>query len=173
MTDQHSRRAGRQGGYTLVEVVIACSIGALLMAALTSVILTSVRAVSTASSRVVASGEIRSFEFFAHDDFASSSLPIACPWRPSTCLVLNGFQASNSSIPSVVPYRIIYSWDGSAFLDRQVGGGPPEHVATDVTSFSWYIDGVSPKQTCVIIVTVTVASYAESQTLRFYPQLQS
>ena len=64
-----------QGGYTLVEVIVASAIGAILMAGLTSVILTSVRANNIASSRIEASSQIRSFQFSAYDEFARSDIP--------------------------------------------------------------------------------------------------
>jgi prepilin-type N-terminal cleavage/methylation domain-containing protein len=165
-----------QDGFTLVEVVIASSIGAILMAALTSVIFTSWNAYNVASGRVEASGEIRTFLLFARDDFAYSALP-----SPSGCgsvgnpcttqpLVLNGYRVTNSVTPVAAPLQVTYTWDGSAFLDRKVGTNPANHAATDVTSFSWYIDGSAPYQTVVVSMTVTVHSYSESQYLRFYPE---
>jgi prepilin-type N-terminal cleavage/methylation domain-containing protein len=169
------RHAQGQGGYSLIEVVIASAIGAMLMTGLTSVILTSVRATSTASSRIEASSQIRSFEFFAYDDFARSGAPVACPAQPpAVCLTLLGFKAGGSPTPTAQPYQVTYIWDGSSFLDRQVGSGTPQHVASNVTGFSWYVGGASPKQTCAITLTVTIgpSGYAESQTLLFYPQLQ-
>lgn len=162
-----------QDGYTLIEVIIASAVGAIVMAGLTSVILTSVRATSTATSRVEASSQIRSFLAYAYDDFARSHIPAACPGgRASDCLVLNGFQASGGTNPSVRPYQVTYTWDGSSLLDRQVGSGPAEQIAADVTAFSWYIDNSTGKSTCVVTMTITVGSYSETQTHRFYPQLQ-
>lgn len=167
-------RYGRsQSGYTLIEVIIASAIGALLMVGLSSVILTSVRAIDTAGSRVEASSQIRSFEYFANDDFARSGIPQACAAPPAgSCLSLTGLQASNSSSPAITLRTVTYVWDGSDFLDRQVDTGPPEHVASGVTWFSWSLAGGSSRQTAVIQMTVTVGSYAETQTLQFYPQAQ-
>jgi hypothetical protein len=81
------------------------------------------------------------------------------------CVFLHG------PTPSASNYTVIYSWDG-AILQRQVGNGPPKRVASNVKEFSWYLVGTSPRQTCVITLTVKVGSYAASQTLLFYPQLQ-
>src|SRR5690349_2168231 len=103
MTTRIGRHGRSQGGYTLVEVVIASSIGLMIMTGLTSVILTSVRAVGTATSRIQASSQIRSFEYFAYDDFARSSLPPSdgCGPAPWTCpIVLTGTQVSNSTTPA-------------------------------------------------------------------------
>ncbi|SRR5712691_588026 len=173
MKARAKRYARSQSGYTLIEVIIASAIGALLLAGLTSVILTSVRAIDTASSRVEASSQIRSFEYFAYDDFARSGVPQACA-APLTgsCFALTGLEASNSSSPAITLHTVTYVWDGSDFLDRQIDGGPLEHVASGVTWFSWTVSGGSSRQTCVIQMTVTVGSYAETQTLQFYPQAQ-
>jgi prepilin-type N-terminal cleavage/methylation domain-containing protein len=162
-----------QNGYTLVEVIIASAIGALLLSALTSVVLTSWRATAIASSRVEASGEIRNFEYFAYDDFARSAAPAGgscvqanpCSTQP---LVLSGYQVSNST-PVPAPYQVSYTWDGSNFLDRAVAGtGTTEHAASDVSGFSWYVD---TNGTVVVSLTVTIQSYSESQTFRFDPRM--
>jgi prepilin-type N-terminal cleavage/methylation domain-containing protein len=160
-----------QGGYTLVEVIISAAIGALLLAALTSVVYTSWHASTIASGRVEASSEVRNFEYFAYDDFARSSLPNAggcVPSSPCTTqpLSLTGVKVSNSTpLPSGT--SVTYSWDGSQFLDRTVAG-VSEHMATDVTAFSWYVD---TNTTVVVSLTVTVQGYSQSQTFRFRPEL--
>ena len=169
--------ARSQNGYTLVEVVIACAIGAIVMAGLTSVILTSVRAANTVSSRVEASAQIRSFEFFAYDDFARSRIPFpfGCGTATNPCttqpIVLNGSQVTNAASPVPSPYQVSYTWDGTAFLDRQVSG-VSRHAAASVTAFSWYIDVSGAHPTVVVSMTVTVGSYQESQTLRFLPRVK-
>ena len=162
-----------QGGYTLVEVMIALALSSLLMGVLISVILTSTRAVSTATSRVEASGQIRNFMFTAYDDFAQSGIPsgIGCgtPSAPCTTqpLVLSGTAASNSAAPTFTTYQVTYTWDGSDFLDRQFGSNGPTHAATNVTAYSWYVDTSS---TVVVSLTVTVGTYQQSQTFRFLPR---
>lgn len=167
-----SRTRG-QDGYTLVEVIIAAALGALLLSALTSVVLTSWRGAATASGRVEASGQIRNFEYFAYDDFARSSTPNAggcvqsspCTTQP---LVLTGFQVSNST-PVPASLQVTYAWDGSQFLDRTVSStGATEHAATGVSAFSWYVD---TNATVVVSLTVTVQAYSESQTFRFDPRM--
>jgi prepilin-type N-terminal cleavage/methylation domain-containing protein len=173
VTNRATRYVTSQAGYTLVEVIIASAIGAVLMAGLTSVILTSVRAVDTASSRVQASSQIRSFVYFAYDDFDQSGVPAACTPPPSgACLKLSGLHASNSQPPVISDRFVTYTWDGSDFLDRQVDSGPPQHVASGVTAFSWSVTGGASRQSCLVQITVTVGSYAESQTLQFFPQAQ-
>ena len=163
-----------QGGYTLIEVIISVAIGAILMAGLSSVILTSVRASSVATSRVEASSQIRSFQFFAYDDFAHAGLAglgactqsAPCTTQPIT---LTGTQVNNSGQP-VGALTVSYAWDGSDFLDRNVGG-TPIHAATNVTSFSWYLSASAGLPTVVISMTVTVQAYSESQSFIFYPRV--
>lgn len=166
-----------QDGYTLVEVVIACAIGAIVMTGLTSVVLSSVRASTIATGRVEASAQIRNFQFFAADDFARSTVPspIGCgtPANPCTTrpIMLNGWQVSNAETPVARRYQVSYTWDGTQFVDRQVVGKPPTHAASDVTAFSWYVDTSVPHPTVVVSITITVGSYQESQTLQFLPQV--
>jgi prepilin-type N-terminal cleavage/methylation domain-containing protein len=167
-----------QGGYTLIEVIITTALGLVVMTALTSVVLTTARAAKVAEGRIEASSQVRSLELRAYDDFARSGLPAtsgcgnsvanACRTSP---IVLTGFQVTNSTQPVPAGYTVTYQWDGSAFVDRRVGSGSPTHTATNVTAFSWFIDGTAPNQTVVVNLTVTVFSYSESQTLRFYPRL--
>jgi prepilin-type N-terminal cleavage/methylation domain-containing protein len=162
-----------QGGYTLIELIIAVALGALLMTALTSVILTTVQAVTTASSRVEASAQLRNFQYLAYDDFAASAVPspsgCGTPSLPCTTqpLVLNGLRASNQSPPIISSFQVSYAWVSSKFVDRQ-SGSLTTHAATNVTAFSWYVDGNS---TVVVSLTIKVQAYSESQTLRFYPRM--
>ncbi len=167
-----------QGGYTLVELLVASVIGVIVMSGLTSVVLTTWRAGITATGRIEASQQIRQFEFAAYDDFALSSVPIPtgctgsaaspCTTQP---IVLKGFVASNSRNPTTSAYQVKYTWDGSDLLERQVGLNPPIEAANGVTAFSWYLAGSAPNQTVVVTMTVTVQSYSETQTLRFYPRV--
>jgi prepilin-type N-terminal cleavage/methylation domain-containing protein len=169
--------ARSQGGYTLVEVLITIALTALLMTALTSVVFTSVRAVDVASSRVEASSQIRNFQYFADDDFAQSAVPVggSCGTPSTPCstqpVVLSGTQVTNSVQPAGSAVVVTYTWDGSNFLDRQVSAGPPIHAATNVSAFSWYVDTTASRPTVVVSITVTVSSYSESQTFRFYPRV--
>ncbi len=167
-----------QGGYTLVELLVASAISVVVLTGLTSVVLTSWRAAVTATDRVAASAQVRSFEFYAYDDFALSRLPVpagcaATAASPCTTqpIVLQGTQASNSNSPALSSYRVTYTWDGSSTLDRQAGSAPPEHAATGVTAFAWYISGTAPHQTVVVTMSVTVDSYVETQSLQFYPRV--
>lgn len=163
-----------QRGYTLIELIITAALGALLLSALTSVVLTTWRAVAVASSRVEASGQIRNFAFFAYDDFAGSGAPTpgACgtPANPCTTqpLALSGLHATGSTSAPTEMYQVTYSWDGSNFLDRQVGGGATRHAATNVTAFSWFVDTNS---TVVVSIKVTIDAYSQYQTFRFYPRM--
>jgi prepilin-type N-terminal cleavage/methylation domain-containing protein len=179
------RYARSQDGYTLIEVVIASAIGAILMGALFSVVFTSVRAVTTATSRVEASQQIRSFQLLAYDDFAHSGPPypngcsgtVASPCSTQP-INLSGLRASNSTTPVIALYSVSYVWNSSSqFLERQVAGNPANHAAIDVGGFSWYLDGTAPNQAVVVVMTVTIppsfgeGTYSETQTLRFYPEV--
>jgi len=160
MRMESSRYLGSQGGYTLVEVIIAMAIGALLMGAVSSVVYTAWQAASVASSRVEASSQIRSFESFAYDDFATSTVPIT-----GEC----GTSASPCHTEPIVLSGETYTWNGSSFVDRHAGS-VSIHAATDVTAFSWYVDANS---TVVVSLTVQVQAYSESQTFRFYPRINN
>lgn len=179
MTPALRRYASGQDGYTLVEVVIACAIGAIVMTGLTSVVLTSIQASNIASNRLDASAQIRNFEFFASDDFARSSAPSpsGCGTGANPCttqpIVLSGLQVTNAAAPVAAPYQVSYTWDGTQFVDRQVGGSSPIHAMTSVTAFSWYLDTSALHPTVVVSMTITVGAYQESQTLRFLPQVGS
>jgi type II secretory pathway pseudopilin PulG len=176
-----ARYAKSQGGYTLVELIIASALGLFVMTGLTSVVLTTWRAGTTATSRIEASSQIRNFQFAAYDDFALANLPTpsgcaATAASPCTTpIVLQGVQASNASSPTTSAYQVTYTWDGVNLLRRQVqvGNGSPIDfdAATGVTAFSWYLDGSGSHQTVVVTISVTVQSYTETQTLRFYPRV--
>jgi prepilin-type N-terminal cleavage/methylation domain-containing protein len=172
-------RHQRQAGYTLIELIIAAAIGAILMTGLTSVVLTSVRAANVATSRIEASSQTRAFQLDAYDDFALSwpPAPNGCAGTiANPCSVqpisLQGLRLSNSPSPTPNSYSVTYSWDGVQFVNRQVNGGTPVHAASDVSAFSWYLDGSAPFQTVVVSMTVTVQSYSESQTFRFNPRVK-
>jgi prepilin-type N-terminal cleavage/methylation domain-containing protein len=168
MTTDVRRRARSQGGYTLVELIVASAIGAMVMAGLTSVFFTSWRAGTTATSRIQASAQVRNFQFDAADDFALSGAPVisSCsPNDPPPCTItLSGWNYTNPA------YTATYRWDG-ANVDRIVGQNPPVHAATNVIGFSAYVAGSVPYQTVVVTLTVKVQAYVETQTMRFYPRL--
>ena len=170
------RSARSQAGYTLVELLVASAIGVVVMTGLTSVVLTTWRAGTIATSRVEASGQIRSFQLDAYDDFALSGVPTLSncdPGSPPPCsITLSGMQASRSTLtpPPTAPYTVTYTWDG-ANVDRRVGSNPPRHAATNVTAFSAVLAGTAPHQTVVVTLTVTVQAYVETQTLQFEPHV--
>ena len=171
------RYARSQGGFTLVELLVASAIGLILMTGLTSLVLTTWRAGSIAMSRVEASGQIRSFQSDADDDFALSGVPTltSCTaGSPPPCrIALSGLLASNADPPVLANYQVAYVWDG-VNLDRQIGAGGSKHAATDVSAFSAYLAGTFPNQTVVVTMTVTIPSvppYSETQTLKFYPHV--
>lgn len=175
MTVTGRRRTRAQSGFTLVELIIALAISVVVATALVEIVLTTATASNVAFGRVEASSQIRSFELRAESDFARSSLPSlsGCGSGPgSPCstapIVLTGLQASNSTSPTTSLVTVTYAWDGTANLDRSVGGSSTR-LGTSVTSFSWYED--STTNTVVIEMTVTVLSYSESQSFVFYPRV--
>jgi type II secretory pathway pseudopilin PulG len=160
-----------QGGYTLIELVIASALGLFVMTGLTSVVLTTWRAGMIATDRVEASGQVRSFQSDAYEDFALSALPtingcgIAAP--PPCTIALSGLQVTAPLVPAT--YAVTYSWDG-VNVDRLVGGSS-KHAATNVIAFSASIAGAGQHQTVVVTMTVQVHTYQETQTFLFYPRL--
>ena len=165
MTWQRAHLQG-QGGYTLVELIVTTTIAALVMAALVSVFLTTTRATIDATSRVEASSQVRNFEIFAYDDFTGSGAGdfnagcrVSSPCQ--SLITLNETHADQN-------YTVSYSWDQTnQTLDRSVGGNPPLHAATNVQDFRWYVD---TNQSVVLTLKITVGTYTESQTFRFYPR---
>jgi len=134
MTDFVKRHARDQGGYTLIELLVASAIGLIVMSGLTSVVLSSFRAASIATSRVEASGQIRSFQLDAYTDFAGSSLPTpsGCGTETNRCttqaISLQGLQSGNTTIPSPASYKVTYTWNSAKFmLDRKVGSMEARH----------------------------------------------
>lgn len=170
MNKARSRHLKTQGGFTLIEVIITTAISALLLGALVSVMLTSTQATNTATSRVEASSQIRNFEYFAYEDFAGADITdlngsctasSRCSSQPIT---LTGIPAGNPT----TTYQVTYSWDStSGLLTRQAGSNPALNAATNVHGFDWYVDA---NQTVVVDLTVTVGSYTESQSFRFFPR---
>jgi prepilin-type N-terminal cleavage/methylation domain-containing protein len=157
-----------QGGYTLIEVIIATALGALLMGALISVILTTTRATAIATSRVEASSQIRNFEYFAYEDFAGSNVSdLAGGCTPSSPCSTSAITLSGSDPGSPNQYQVRYTWDqAKKLLQRQVGSASI-NAATNVNGFAWYVD---TNNTVVVSLTVTVGTYSDSQTFRFYPR---
>ena len=170
-----------QAGFTLIELLVASAIGLIIMSALTSVVLTTYRASQSASTRVEAAGEIRTFEQAAYGDFATSSLPIppgGCGSSSSPCvhdpIQLHGCKMTNSVTPSLQPSTVAYAWPlGSNSVDRKVGGVSVNPAAAGVTAFSWYLDGTAPNQSVVVALTVQMGAVTQSQTMRFYPRVKS
>jgi prepilin-type N-terminal cleavage/methylation domain-containing protein len=174
------RRMHQQGGFTLIELMIATAIGLVVLTALTSVLFTTYQANQIATSRVEASGQIRNFEETAYDDFALSSLPptpggcgsSSQPPCTQDSIQLKGCAMTNSATPSLQGRTIAYAWNkGTQSIDRHVNAVPVNSVASSVTAFSWYIDGVAPSQSVVVTMTVTISTYSQTQTLRFHPRV--
>lgn len=181
MTPQRAARRRQQAGYTLIEVVIASALGLMVMSALTSVVLTSVLAANTATSRIEASAQVRGFQFTAYDDFALSRppAPSGCGTLANPCttqdMVLQGSRMPNQSGVAAAPYAVTYTWDSTQHLVTRNAGAASRTAASNVTAYSWYVDPSGDHPTVVVSMTVTVGyyntSYAESQTLRFYPRV--
>lgn len=174
-------RRRRQAGFTLIELIIATSIGLMIMGALTSVVLTTAQAANTATARIEASAQVRNLQLSANDDFVLSRAPSpsGCGTSNNPChtqaLVLQGSRMPNTTTGTAAPYTATYVWNSSSsVVTRQVATGS-RVVATNVTAFAWYVDATGASPTVVVSMTVTVAfyntSYSESQTFRFYPRV--
>jgi prepilin-type N-terminal cleavage/methylation domain-containing protein len=176
-----------QAGFTLIELIIATAIGLVVMTGLFSVMFTAYRADRQATSRVEAAGQIRTFEQSAFRDFALSSLPPAPPTcgTVATPCTQDPIQLSGCSITSNdgsathvwQSHKVTYTWNNTTHVvTRDVGSGVTFPAASDVTAFSWYVDGTSPSQSVVVTIGVTVnwaqnSPYTQSQALRFRPQV--
>jgi prepilin-type N-terminal cleavage/methylation domain-containing protein len=181
MSVDRARRRRMQAGFTLIELLVASAIGLIIMSGLTSVVMTTYRASQTASNRVEAAGEIRTFEQTAYGDFATSSLPVppgGCGTSSSPCIHdpihLQGCEMPNSITPSAQASTVTYAWpNGSTSIDRKIGAVSVNPAAAGVTAFSWYLDGAPPYQSVVVALTVTMGTVSQSQTMRFYPRVSS
>lgn len=180
------RMRGRYGqaGFTLVEVIVATSIGAIVLGAVTSIVLTTVISTNVATSRIDATTQVRDFQLNAYDDFERSAMPAVsgCGTSASPCtsqpIVLIGSRMPNQVGVAPSPYTVTYTWDPTLMVvTRQVTGGTSRPVATGVTSYSWYLDSTAPADHPTVVVNITVtartfnASYSESQSFRFYPRV--
>ena len=177
----------RQAGFTLIELIIATAIGLVVMAGLTSIMFTAYRADRQATSRVEAAGQIRTFEQSASRDFALSSMPPAPPTcgTQATPCSQDPIQLSGCSITSNdggathvwQSHKVTYTWSNTTqVVTRDVGSGVTFPAASDVTAFTWFLDGTSPNQSVVVTIAVTVnwaqnSPYTQSQVLRFFPQV--
>jgi len=170
-------RRKRQAGFTLIELLIATALGVLVMGALTSVVLTSMQAANTATARVEASSQVRNFQFTAYDDFvlARAPAPSGCgtPSTPCTTedLVLQGRKVPNQVGGVAAPYTVRYVWDSSRHVVTRYAGTASRVTATNVTAYTWYVDSSGSNPSVVVHVTVTIGSYSDSQSLRFYPRI--
>jgi prepilin-type N-terminal cleavage/methylation domain-containing protein len=172
---EHSQRRRSQAGFTLIELIVATTIGLVVMTALGSVLFTTYQANLVATSRVQASSILGLFQATAHDDFALSSLPSVpggCGTIAQPC-TQQPIQLVGCRGPAL-SYKVTYAWSSSTqVVGRTLNGVAVNAAATGVSAFSWYIDGAAPNQTVVITLTATVGIYNQTQTLRFYPHVVS
>jgi prepilin-type N-terminal cleavage/methylation domain-containing protein len=176
-------RRRSQAGYTLIELIIASAIGLVVMTALTSVVLTSVLAANTATNRVETSAQIRNFQLTAYDDFALSSppTPVGCGTKATPCttqdMFLAGVRMPASLSAPALQYTVRYTWDPKLQLVTRFVGPASRVTASNVKTYSWYVDRTGEHPVVVVSMTVTVGTsstaYSESQTLLFYPRVTS
>jgi prepilin-type N-terminal cleavage/methylation domain-containing protein len=175
-----------QAGFTLIELIIATAIGLVVMTGLTSVLFTAYRADRQATSRVEVAGQIRTFQQSASRDFAMSSMPPAPPTcgTEATPCTQDPIQLTGCSITSNdggathawQSHLVTYTWNNTTqIVTRDVGSGVTFPAASDVSAFSWYVDGTSPNQSVVVTIAVTVnwaqgSPYTQSQVFKFSPQ---
>jgi prepilin-type N-terminal cleavage/methylation domain-containing protein len=173
VNEARAKRRRAQAGFTLIELIVATTIGLVVMTALGSVLFTTYQANTIAISRVQASSIIGLFQATAHDDFALSSLPPVpggCGSSAQPC-TQEAIQLAGCRGPAL-RYNVTYAWNSSTnVIARTVNGVSVNAAATGVSGFSWYIDGAAPNQTVVVTLTATVGTYNQTQTLRFYPRV--
>lgn len=183
LTARVAARRRSQAGYTLIELIVASAIGLMVMGALTSVVLTMALGANTATSRVEASAQIRNFQLTAYDDFAMSEppAPVGCGTSANPCttqdMILDGSRMPNQAGAVAAPYTVRYTWDQSRKVVTRFVGVTSRVASSGVTSYSWYVDSSGAHPVVVVSMTVVVSfyntSYAESQTLLFYPRVTS
>jgi prepilin-type N-terminal cleavage/methylation domain-containing protein len=183
MTPAQAARRRRQAGFTLIELLIASVLGLMVLSALTSVVLTTSVATNTAYGRIEASSQVRTFQLTAYDDFAMATAPApsGCGTQAMPCttqeMVLRGLRVPNLANGVAAPYVVRYSWDSTADVVTRysITDGSSRVAANHVTVYSWYIDRSGSRPSVVISLTVTIpsynASYSQSQTFRFSPQV--
>ena len=161
-------RLDGQAGFTLIELIITLALSALLMGVLVSVFLTTTRAIDSATGRVEASGQVRTFESFAYEDFTGSAVSDFGSGCTSTTPCSTGVTLTEVPIANPTQrYTVTYAWDQTNQVLNRTVGGVARHAASNVTGFEWYIDA---NQSVVISLSITVNSYTQSQTFRFYPR---
>lgn len=175
MNEARAKRRRAQAGFTLIELIVATTIGLVVLTALGSVLFTTYQANTIATSRVQASSIIGLFQATAHDDFALSSLPPipgGCGTIAQPC-TQQPIQLVGCRGPAL-SYKVTYAWSSSTkVVGRTLNGVALNAAATGVSDFSWYTDGAAPNQTVVITLTAEVGAYHQTQTLRFYPRVLS
>ena len=156
-------RRRRQAGYTLVELIVATAIGTLVLGALTSIVLTTALTTNVATSRIDASGQIRTFQLTAYDDMTLSNVPAptGCGTQANPCtsqpMVLQGQRMPNVATPTPpAQYIVTYTWDPAQQIVTRQAGGAGRTVAQDVSVYSWYIDGNGAHPAVVVSMTVTI-----------------
>lgn len=182
MTARQAARRRNQGGYTLIELIIATTLGLVVMGAVVSLFVTSIEGVNTATTRVEASSQIRSFQLMAYDDFALSRPPAAsgCS-QASPCttqaMLLSGSRMANLPTGTPSAFSATYTWDPVAQTVTRSTAGGNKIAAGNVTAFQWYIDATGEHPVVVVQMSVTVGfyntTYTQSQTLLFYPRITS
>jgi prepilin-type N-terminal cleavage/methylation domain-containing protein len=183
MNPKLAARHKGQAGFTLIELVIATSLGLVVLSALTSVVVTTMLADNTARARVEASTQVRSFQAFADDDFvlAKAPAPSGCGSSGNPCttqdLLLQGSRVPNVIGGVPAPYTVRYAWDAGRQQVTRYTGASSVVIASNVTAYSWFVDRTSAKPTVVVRMTVTIATYnatySESQTFLFSPRITS
>ena len=174
-------RRRSQAGYTLIELIIATAIGTLVLGALASIVLTTAITTNVATTRVDASSQIRDFQMSAVDDVALGSVPTAsgCGTPSSPCtnqpMTLQGLRVPNAAAGAPTAYTVSYTWDPVSHVVTRQAGAASRPVASNVTSYSWYVDSSGTHPEVVVTLTVTMstynASYTDTQTFRFAPRL--
>lgn len=177
-----SRRS--QAGFTLVEMMIASAMGAIVMGALSSVVWLATSSNASVDPRLQASGQVRNLQTALNADLTSARpAPLAdsgctqsVPCTTFPIQVRGPIVPARTGLaqPDPVAHYVTYCYiPAGSVVERFAGtltacpgaAGSGQAVARRLSSFSWYYTGTS----VVVSVSATVGSYSTGQVLLFNP----
>ncbi|MFN2463428.1 MAG: type II secretion system protein J [Candidatus Dormibacteria bacterium] len=158
-----------QGGFTLVEMIIATAVSSILLAGISVLVFTNFSASTIAAQRLQASGQLQNFQvaFYrdaALDNTATNRSPIIAA---APCDVVLAGRRRDAGGTTNTSYSVEYKLSGSDI--RRTVAATTSTVARNVKLFTCALQSDGTFQV-VISAQDTTGSYTQSQTFRFYPR---